>query len=55
MEAGQLLVVAGAGALCLAARRLPAAALAPARTAALYAIGTMAAWWTFERVASILA
>ena len=55
VEAGQLLVVAGAGALCLAARRLPAAALAPARTAALYAIGTMAAWWTFERISSILA
>lgn len=55
VEAGQLLVVALAGVLHLAARRLPAAAMAPARTTALYAIGAMAAWWTIERVAGILA
>jgi hypothetical protein len=55
VEAGQLLVVALAGVLHLAARRLPAAAMAPARTAALYAIGAMAAFWAIERVAGILA
>jgi hydrogenase/urease accessory protein HupE len=55
VEAGQLLVVALAGLVLLAARRLPQTATAPARTAALYAIGALAAYWTIERVSGILA
>lgn len=53
VEIGQLLTVAAAGLLVLAIRRLPG--LAPARTVALYAIGGLAAYWSIERVAAILA
>lgn len=53
VEIGQLLTVAAAGLLLLAQRRLPG--LVPARIAALYAIGSLAAYWSIERVASILA
>ena len=54
VEIGQLLTVAAAGLLLLLAqRRLPG--LVPARIAALYAIGSLAAYWSIERVASILA
>lgn len=58
VEFGQLLVVGAAALLVMALRRwVPAegAALAHARTAALYAIGAMAAFWTLERAATILA
>lgn len=56
VEAGQLMVVAAAGLLLAAWRRVPAmaAALAPARVAALYGIGTLAAWWSIGRVVAIL-
>ncbi len=55
VEIGQLLTVAAAGLLFLALRRLPVLAPAPARVAALYAIGAVAAYWSIERVASIVA
>jgi len=55
VEAGQLLTVAAAWLLYAAMRRLPTPTLAPARTAALYAIGGMAAYWSIERVAAIVA
>ena len=44
---------AAAGLLFLALRRLPA--LAPARIATLYVIGGLAAYWSIELVATILA
>ena len=53
VEIGQLLTVAAAGLLVLALRRLPV--LAPARVATLYAIGGVAAYWSIERVATLLA
>jgi len=53
VEFGQLLVVALAG---LAARTLLRAPLfARARTAALYAIGSVAAWWSIARIAAMFA
>lgn len=59
VEFGQLLVVAAAGLLVLALRRLPRLAapaqVSRARVAALYAIGGMAAYWTIERAAAIVA
>jgi hypothetical protein len=55
VELGQLLTVAAAGLLFLLLRRLPVAALAPSRTVALYGIGALAAYWSIERIASILA
>ena len=53
VEAGQLLAVAAAWLLWRLAARLPHAALA--RTAALYGIGAVAAYWTWLRAAAILA
>jgi len=47
VEIGQLLTVAVAWLLYLGVRRLPA--LVQMRTAALYGIGTMAAWWSLTR------
>ena len=55
VELGQLLTVAAAGLLFLLLRRLPVATLAPSRTVALYGIGALAAYWSIERIASILA
>lgn len=57
VEAGQLLTVALAWAACALLRRisLPDARLAQARLALLYAIGGVAAFWSIERVAAILA
>jgi hydrogenase/urease accessory protein HupE len=57
VEIGQLLTVAAAGLLFLAIRRLPVLrpTLVPARTATLYAIGGLAAYWSIERVVGILA
>jgi hydrogenase/urease accessory protein HupE len=52
VEAGQLLVVALAFIAYRVAFRLPQAALA--RAPALYAIGGVAAFWTFGRVAAML-
>ncbi len=57
VEAGQLLVIALAFALAFALKR-PLAAwprLAQARLPALYAMGSVAAYWTWGRVAAILA
>ena len=48
VEAGQLLVVGAAGLLMLALRRLPRLDLA--RKQALYAIGSVAAYWTIARL-----
>jgi hypothetical protein len=48
VEAGQLLVVGSAWLLMLALRRLPR--LEPLRQGALYAIGSMAAYWTIARL-----
>lgn len=53
VEAGQLLVVGAAWALVIGLRRLPRAALL--RVPALYAIGTVAAFWSLQRVASLVA
>lgn len=53
VELGQLMTVAAAGLVFLAVRRLPV--LVPARVAALYGIGALAAYWSIERIASILA
>ena len=55
VELGQLLTVAAAGLLFLLLRRLPVVALAPSRTVALYGIGALAAYWSIERIAAILA
>jgi hypothetical protein len=53
VELGQLLVV---GAAYLIWRTVaPWPTLAPARTVALYAIGSVAAYWSFSRIAGILA
>jgi HupE / UreJ protein len=56
VEAGQLLVIALAFALALAFRRALAAwpRFAPARMVALYAMGSVAAYWTWGRVAAML-
>jgi hydrogenase/urease accessory protein HupE len=51
VESGQLLVVAACGLLMLAVRRLPR--LEPARQATLYAIGSVAAFWTLSRLAAM--
>jgi hydrogenase/urease accessory protein HupE len=53
VEIGQLLTVAAAGLVYLALRRAPV--LAPARTATLYGIGALAAYWSIGRVVAILA
>lgn len=53
VEAGQLAVVALAWAVARAAAGWPRAR--QWRIAALYAIGSMAAWWTIERAAAIVA
>ena len=55
VEAGQLLTVAAAGLVYALLRRLPVVPPAPARVAALYGIGAMAAYWSIERIAAILA
>jgi HupE / UreJ protein len=58
VEVGQLLVVGVAALLVLAVRRWglgESLALVRARVAALYAIGAMAAFWTLERAAAIVA
>lgn len=57
VEIGQLATVAGAGLLVVLVGRLPALAplQAPARVTALYGIGSMAAYWTFSRVAAMVA
>ena len=51
VEAGQLLVVSACGLLFLAVRRLPK--LEPARQVALYAIGSIAAFWTISCLVAI--
>ena len=53
VEAGQLLVVALAWAIHRFAKDRPQ--WAPARVAALYAIGAVAAYWSIDRVAAIVA
>jgi hydrogenase/urease accessory protein HupE len=53
VEIGQLMTVAAAWLLWRVAARWPRLALA--RTAALYGIGTVAAYWSWTRVAAILA
>jgi hydrogenase/urease accessory protein HupE len=55
VEIGQLLTVAAAGLVVLVVRRLPVLPPAPARVATLYGIGALAAYWSIERIASILA
>jgi hypothetical protein len=52
VEAGQLMVVAAAWLLTRAIGSLPAARAA--RTPALYLIGVLAAWWSWQRLASIV-
>jgi hydrogenase/urease accessory protein HupE len=52
VEAGQLLVVGCAFGLCLALRHWPA--FERLRVPALYAIGSVAAYWSWGRVAAIL-
>lgn len=52
VEAGQLLTLAAAWLVVLVSRQLPF--VAQARRATLYAIGTLAAFWTFARVAAML-
>ena len=58
-EAGQRLVVAGAFALWKSLSRFPRATQArtrgQARALALYAIGGLAAYWSIDRVAALLA
>ena len=53
VEIGQLLVVGGAFALWRALRHRPG--LSAARTPALYVIGSVAAFWSIARIASIVA
>jgi hypothetical protein len=52
VEIGQLLVVCLALALYRALSRLPQVVMA--RTPALYAIGTIAAYWSFTRIVAIV-
>ena len=52
VEIGQLLTLAAAWLLVRVSRQLPFAT--QARRAALYAIGSLAAFWTLTRVAAIL-
>lgn len=52
VEIGQLLTVAAAWLLYLAARRWPA--MPQARQATLYVIGTLAAYWSCARIATML-
>lgn len=52
VEAGQLAVVALAWVLVQGVRRWPRAMTA--RVPALYAIGSIAAWWSIERIAAIV-
>jgi hydrogenase/urease accessory protein HupE len=51
VEVGQLFVLTAAWGLWHAVRRLPA--LQPMRYASLYAIGTLAAYWSWARIAAI--
>jgi hydrogenase/urease accessory protein HupE len=51
VEIGQLAVVAAAAGVMLAARRLPRPDIA--RRATLYAIGSVAAWWSIARVVAM--
>jgi HupE / UreJ protein len=53
VEVGQLMTLAAAWGLWHAVRRLPA--LQPMRYASLYAIGTLAAYWSWARIAAIFA
>lgn len=53
VEIGQLLTVAAAWLVYRAARQLPAMSLA--RPVTLYAIGTMAAYWSCSRIVALLA
>jgi hydrogenase/urease accessory protein HupE len=53
VEIGQLMTVAAAWLIWRASARLPRLALA--RTAALYGIGTLAAYWSWLRIAAIFA
>jgi hypothetical protein len=53
VEIGQLLTVGAAWLVYRAVRQLPV--MPQARLAALYAIGTMAAYWSVERVFAIVA
>ena len=59
VEAGQLLTVGAAWLLCAGLQRwqrlLPLQALAQARTSALYAIGSLAAYWSLARIVAIAA
>ncbi|MEJ8570277.1 HupE/UreJ family protein [Microbaculum marinum] len=58
IEIGQLMFCAVVIGLYMAASRLPferASQLVPARRAAAYVIGTLAAYWVFERTAATLA
>ena len=56
VEFGQLLTVAAAWLLCLALRRWPGLLpLQQARTSALYAIGSLAAYWSLARIVAIVA
>ena len=59
VEAGQLLTVGAAWLLCAGLQRwqrlLPLQALAQARTSALYAIGSLAAYWSLARTVAIAA
>lgn len=52
VEIGQLLTVAAAWLLAWIGARWPA--FARARTVALYGIGSVAAWWSWSRIAAIL-
>ena len=57
VEAGQLLAVGAAWLLCLALQRwqrlLPLGAVVQARTTTLYAIGSLAAYWSLARIVAI--
>jgi hydrogenase/urease accessory protein HupE len=53
VEVGQLAVVGAAAVVALAARRMPHPALA--RRATLYAIGSVAAYWSIARIVAIVA
>lgn len=54
VEAGQLLFVAAVLTLVFATRKMPRIGHLPMRRATAYAIGGVAAFWFFERVASIV-
>jgi HupE / UreJ protein len=52
VEIGQLLTVGAASLLYKAVQQLPV--MAPARLASIYAIGSLAAFWSLERIATVL-